>query len=195
MYSLDNEKYPSILEGSAWLSHISSILLAACTVVEKSLKKGVSALIHCSDGWDRTAQITSLVQLMIDPYYRTFEGFQVLIEKDWTSYGHQFRLRLGLMNKNEKDQKSPIFLQFLDCVHQLYSQFPYAFEFNIKFLSDLAYYAQTNLFGNFLCDCYEVLLYIFKLFNKLLQGSYCIRNAQEDTEYMELFKLQTEDIC
>ena len=36
-----------------------------------------NALVHCSDGWDRTAQLTSLVQLMMDPYYRTTEGFTV----------------------------------------------------------------------------------------------------------------------
>lgn len=147
------------MESSGWLAHISAILTAACTVVEKSLKKGFSVLVHCSDGWDRTAQITSLTQLMIDPYYRTMEGFEVLIEKDWVSYGHQFRLRHALKNKDVKDQKAPIFLQFLDCVHQLFNQFPYAFEFNHRFLSDLAYFSQTTLFGTFLCDRYEVLLY------------------------------------
>ncbi|CAF4447663.1 unnamed protein product, partial [Adineta steineri] len=30
-----------------------------------------SVLVHCSDGWDRTAQLTSLSMLMLDPYYRT----------------------------------------------------------------------------------------------------------------------------
>lgn len=40
-------------------------------------QRGGSALVHCSDGWDRTAQLTSLSQLMMDPYYRTVEGFKV----------------------------------------------------------------------------------------------------------------------
>ena len=39
--------------------------------------RGGNALVHCSDGWDRTAQLTSLSQLMMDPYYRTVEGFKV----------------------------------------------------------------------------------------------------------------------
>ena len=30
-------------------------------------------LVHCSDGWDRTSQVVSLAELMLDPYYRTIE--------------------------------------------------------------------------------------------------------------------------
>lgn len=34
-------------------------------------------LVHCSDGWDRTAQVCSLGALLMDPYYRTIKGFMV----------------------------------------------------------------------------------------------------------------------
>lgn len=34
-------------------------------------------VVHCSDGWDRTAQLTSLAMLMLDSHYRTLRGFQV----------------------------------------------------------------------------------------------------------------------
>src|SRR3546814_5950098 len=34
-----------------------------------------------SHGWDRTAQLTSLAQIILDPYYRTLVGFENLIEK------------------------------------------------------------------------------------------------------------------
>lgn len=115
-------------------------------------------MIHCSDGWDRTTQLVSLVQIMLDPYYRTIEGFGVLIEKDWVSFGHMFKTRNGWKSTNpfEEDKRSPIFLQFLDCVHQLLNQYPYEFEFNLRFLTDLAYYCRTGLFGNFLCDSQAV---------------------------------------
>ena len=39
--------------------------------------KGRSVVVHCSDGWDRTSQTCSLVEMMIDPYYRTLHGFMV----------------------------------------------------------------------------------------------------------------------
>ena len=54
-----------------------------------------NVLVHCSDGCDRTTQLCSLVQIMLDPYFRTFAGFQVLVEKEWISFGHQFQLRAG----------------------------------------------------------------------------------------------------
>ena len=41
--------------------------------------EGVNVLVHCSDGWDRTAQTCALASLMIDPFYRSLHGFMVLI--------------------------------------------------------------------------------------------------------------------
>ena len=95
---------------------------------------------------------------MLDPYFRTIEGFAVLVEKDWVSFGHMFNSRNGWKPKArfEEDKRSPIFIQFLDCVHQLLHQFPAEFEFNDKFLSDLAYFSRVGLFGNFLCDNFNV---------------------------------------
>lgn len=45
--------------------------------VFQMIQEGISVMIHCSDGWDRTAQTCSLASLMLDPYYRTINGFQV----------------------------------------------------------------------------------------------------------------------
>ena len=38
-----------------------------------------SVLVHCTDGWDRTAQMCALSELILDPYYRTIRGFCVLL--------------------------------------------------------------------------------------------------------------------
>jgi myotubularin-related protein 1/2 len=93
-------------------------------------------MVHCSDGWDRTAQLVSLAELLLDPYYRTIVGFEVLMEKEWLSYGHKFAQRNGHQEgqKLNSSERSPIFLQFLDCVSQILSQFPNYFEFNEYFL-------------------------------------------------------------
>jgi hypothetical protein len=40
------------------------------------LQRG-NTLVHCSDGWDRTSQLTSLAQIIMDPYYRTLSGLMV----------------------------------------------------------------------------------------------------------------------
>jgi len=151
---LTTDKWAYTHEQNGWLIAIGLILTGAKTIIEHSLKKGINVLIHCSDGWDRTTQLVSLVQIMLDPYYRTIEGFEVLVEKDWVSFGHMFKTRNGWKSTNsfEEDKRSPIFIQFLDCVHQLVTQYPFEFEFNLRFLTDLAYYSRTGLFGNFLCD-------------------------------------------
>lgn len=39
--------------------------------------EGVSVLVHCSDGWDRTAQACSVGSILLDPYYRTIRGLMV----------------------------------------------------------------------------------------------------------------------
>ena len=114
-----------------------------------------NSLIHCSDGWDRTSQVAALAQLTLDGYYRTIEGFEVLIEKDFVSFGHQFEMRQGCGVKNavEDQQFCPVFVQFLDCVYQMLYQFPTLFEFNAKFLTDIAFHAYSLQFGTFIGNC------------------------------------------
>jgi myotubularin-related protein 6/7/8 len=58
-------------------------------------------LIHCSDGWDRTSQLSALSQLCLDPFYRTLDGFIILIEKDWLSFGHMFAHRSGHLSSEK----------------------------------------------------------------------------------------------
>jgi len=77
-----------MIEITGWGKLISRVLKAANNIVEQILLKNTNVLVHCSDGWDRTAQMSALSQQMLDPYYRTVEGFLVLLCKDWLSFGH-----------------------------------------------------------------------------------------------------------
>ncbi|ETO09674.1 hypothetical protein RFI_27705, partial [Reticulomyxa filosa] len=124
---------------------LSGSLLVARRIVET---KNFVAVIHCSDGWDRTSQISALSQLLVDPFYRTIRGFIVLIEKEWLAFGHRFMDRNGVLHKPK--ECSPIFLQFLECVWQVMQQFPNEFEFDEVFLVRLADHHGSNWFGNFL---------------------------------------------
>ncbi|KAI1384523.1 phosphatases II [Hypoxylon trugodes] len=87
-----------LLAKSGWLKHITGILDGSALIARQVGIRHSHVLIHCSDGWDRTSQLSALSQLMLDPYYRTIEGFIVLIEKDWLSFGHMFQQRSGPLN-------------------------------------------------------------------------------------------------
>ncbi|KAJ8759155.1 hypothetical protein K2173_004162 [Erythroxylum novogranatense] len=86
----------SSLGDSGWLIHVQSVLAGAAWIVAHVALESASVLVHCSDGWDRTTQLVSLANLLLDPYYRTFKGFQALIEKDWLAFGHPFADRMGM---------------------------------------------------------------------------------------------------
>lgn len=63
------------------------------------------------------------------------QGFQVLVETEWLDFGHKFADRCGHgENSDDLNERCPVFLQWLDCVHQLQRQFPCSFEFNEAFL-------------------------------------------------------------
>jgi myotubularin-related protein 6/7/8 len=64
------------IEASGWLRHVKAVLDTSFFIAQ-AVQEGVSVVVHCSDGWDRTAQVCSLASLFLDPYHRTFDGFQV----------------------------------------------------------------------------------------------------------------------
>ncbi|KAI8378587.1 protein-tyrosine phosphatase-like protein [Blakeslea trispora] len=159
------------LQRSGWLKHIAMVMDGTTTIVKNIHVYNSHVLVHCSDGWDRTSQLVSLSELCLDPYYRTFEGFQVLIEKDWVSFGHKFEDRCGHLSdekyfinytnntikdmqnkfyKSYQRETSPVFHQFLDCIFQLQQQYPTRFEFNETLLTELHYHVYSCQFGTFL---------------------------------------------
>lgn len=151
--TVDDVHWLTAIEQTHWLEHIKCILSGAFRIVDKVENHRTSVLVHCSDGWDRTAQLTALSLLLLDPYYRTLRGFQVLIEKEWLSFGHKFAQRVGHGDDRHSDaDRSPVFLQFIDCVWQVTCQFPNAFQFNDHFLITILDHLYSCLFGTFLCN-------------------------------------------
>ncbi|XP_033989130.1 myotubularin-related protein 3 isoform X1 [Trematomus bernacchii] len=149
----DPANWLSALESTKWLQNLSLLLKASLLVMNAVERDHRPVLVHCSDGWDRTPQIAALSKLLLDPYYRTIEGFQVLVETDWLDFGHKFADRCGHgENSEDVNERCPVFLQWLDCVHQLQRQFPCSFEFNEAFLVKLVQHTYSALFGTFLCN-------------------------------------------
>jgi protein tyrosine phosphatase len=60
------------------MAHLRSLLVAARRAADV-VGGGGAALVHCSDGWDRTPQIVALAQILLDPHFRTIAGFEALV--------------------------------------------------------------------------------------------------------------------
>eukprot|EP01017_Pseudomicrothorax_dubius_P037038 TRINITY_DN5378_c0_g1_i5.p1 TRINITY_DN5378_c0_g1~~TRINITY_DN5378_c0_g1_i5.p1 ORF type:complete len:324 (-),score=75.01 TRINITY_DN5378_c0_g1_i5:114-1085(-) len=186
----NNNNFYTQLDSSKWLQ-IMSLLLTGANKIVRSVKEGISVLIHCSDGWDRTSQLSALAQLLIDPYYRTIEGFKVLVEKEFVAFGHQFTLRCAHINKLLGDkERAPIFLQFLDAVFQVYQQQPAEFEFNSEFLAAIAYHAYDCRFGTFLTNSEQDKL-LFKLQEETVSLWSFIESKRES--YLNIFYTPDEN--
>ena len=137
-------------DAANWNSILQKILIGATKIVN-IMKSGSFVIVNCSDGWDRTPQLICLTKIILDPFYRTFEGFKVLIDVEWISFGHKFYSRLKMNTANDS---SPIFIQFLDAVRLIMSQNEESFEYNDLFLKDLV---DAYVDGRFACFIHDSL--------------------------------------
>ncbi|KAK5120214.1 hypothetical protein LTR85_006420 [Meristemomyces frigidus] len=90
-----------LLRKSGWLGHIAGLIEGSELVARAVGLTGSHVLIHCSDGWDRTSQVSALAQIMLDPHYRTLDGFITLVQKDFLAFGHKFRDRNGILGSEK----------------------------------------------------------------------------------------------
>lgn len=149
----NTDKFFHEINDSKWLNHLSSIIKGSTEIVNTLIDEECSVLIHCSDGWDRTAQLCATVEFLLDPFYRSLHGFALLIEKEFCSFGFKFLDRCAHGKKWPNSEWSPIFIQWLDVIHQIMNQYNIEIEFNNTLLCFIADHIHSCLFGNFLYNC------------------------------------------
>lgn len=64
-----------------WPIMMEEVLAKAFDIVQNLRRNSI--LIHCPSGADGSCVLSSLAQIILDPYYRTFEGFRILVYKEW----------------------------------------------------------------------------------------------------------------
>ncbi|KAM9446398.1 myotubularin-related protein 12 isoform 1-T1 [Clarias gariepinus] len=143
-------KWFSSLESSGWLDIIRQCLHKAVEVVECLEKENTNVLIMEEEGTDLCCVISSLVQIMLDPHYRTLTGFQGLVQKEWVAGCHAFLDRCNHLHGKDKECQSPVFLLFLECVWQLVQQHSTAFQFSETYLTVLSDSLHVPVFSTFL---------------------------------------------
>lgn len=154
--SCSSDKWLTRLENSGWLSLVLNSLNTACVVAQCLHQEGSPVLVHGGKGLDATLIVTSLVQIILNPDCRTVRGMQALIEREWLQGGHPFATRHKqasyTSSQNRQKTSGATFVLFLDCVYQLYSQFPCSFEYHSHFLITLFEHSYFSQYGTFLGD-------------------------------------------
>ncbi|CAF1128245.1 unnamed protein product [Rotaria sp. Silwood1] len=195
----DDEKWLTKLNTCKWLKFVSKTLRGAASLAK--LLNFTNIELVGSDT-DNSCLMSSLVQILLRPKCRTIKGFCELIVREWIIRGHKFLERYGQIlydiNGNPV-QESPVFLLFLDCVHQLIIQNPFSFEFTdyllLEFYRNVCYcYHHTFVFNDVLERLNIIYNYpksIFVLssfdFSKYLHPEIC-RLLKNDAS---IFNLQT----
>ncbi|XP_013780665.1 myotubularin-related protein 10-A-like [Limulus polyphemus] len=146
--------YLSSIESTHWFHHLSACLNISLKIAECMSIRKDSVVITELGGRDLSCVISSLVQILLDPFCRTQHGFECLVQKEWVALGHPFQERLGQI-KVEEVHQSPVFLLFLDCMWQILQQFPSKFEFTETYLTNLWDTVHISCFGTFLFNCHR----------------------------------------
>ncbi|XP_028661468.1 myotubularin-related protein 12 isoform X1 [Erpetoichthys calabaricus] len=147
---LSDVKWFSSIENTGWLEKIQECLNKATEIVLSLEEENSCVLMIEEDCSDLCCLFSSLVQVMLDPYYRTTPGFQSLIQKEWVVGGHSFLDRCNHLYQKEKESQSPLFLLFLECVWQLLQQHAPAFQFSETYLTVVSDSVHIPLFSTFL---------------------------------------------
>jgi len=147
-------KYLSSLEASGWFAAISALMLSAREVAEK-VTSGVTVVLVEGEGRGPALAVASLARILLNKDDRTRIGFETVIESIWVSLGFPFCKAHALSGEGGGGPAglNPIFLLFLDCVHQIGVQFPSFLEFLPFYLMCLWDTVLLPVSHTFIFDC------------------------------------------
>lgn len=152
-FAVQDISWFSSLEGTKWLTCVSQCLKVACDAA-KHLENH-TVIIKEPDSRHYCCLISSLVQILLDRHFRTRQGFQSLVQREWVAMGYPFQREGCLVQDPSKSNTEyiPLFLLFLDCVWQLTQQYPSGFAFSETYLVTLWDSVHMGIFETFLFDC------------------------------------------
>ncbi|XP_019719181.1 myotubularin-related protein 11 [Hippocampus comes] len=169
--TVPDEKWLSTLEGTHWLDYTRWCLKKASEVA--CLLRGGHMTVALQEAEDRdmSCVVSSLVQVMCDPHCRTRGPGDDLGDTEETMSPSWPRNASEFPGKNWKKSccgpqlprrrsrvlvvwclQAPVFLLFLDCVWQLWSQYPSRFQLTDDFLLALHDSTHLPLFSSFLAN-------------------------------------------
>lgn len=86
------EKWLSNLNETRLLQNIASVIRASLHLLAL-LENGCPCVLMSHQGFDRTTQLLSVTQVLLEPFFRTTKGFATLIEKEWCAFSARFMER------------------------------------------------------------------------------------------------------
>ena len=85
-----------------------SVSVSLCLSLSLSRSLLLSLSLPCTlpeeEDRDLGCVVSSLVQIMVDPHFRSLSGFQSLVQKEWVMAGHRFLDRCNHLKKSEKEE-------------------------------------------------------------------------------------------
>uniref|UniRef100_A0A0N5A9U2 Myotubularin phosphatase domain-containing protein n=1 Tax=Syphacia muris TaxID=451379 RepID=A0A0N5A9U2_9BILA len=128
------KEWYSLLDATGWCALVFQCLSFVRNILKTMFDGQRSVIITDDDGYNASAIVSSLVQVCADGFYRTINGLNMLIEKEWIALGHPFGVNIFHCTLSARVQPSSpctaSFLLFLDCLYQLLRMYPSSFEYS-----------------------------------------------------------------
>ena len=119
--------------------------------------RGKMVVLVETEGRAVSLLVSSLAMILLSEEFRTRAGLELLIQAVWVSLGFKFSrnhtLSQQASRQNNPSHLNPVFLMFLDSVHQISCQFPSHLEFNTKYLVAEWDTVLFPMFDTFIFDC------------------------------------------